>query len=136
MMTSSAKERLAALEFYCSSAGSSHKEDTGPRTALSIRLQEVLCVLISLFSLFSICICDVKTWCMRSRRPEQFPLSKKKVARNIQTSCDSHSPMNSPFSSERSGQKEARIVCTREASFKEHMRVKYPLASAAMLKCE
>jgi len=42
--------------------------------------------------------------------------------------------MNSPFSRERNGQKEARIVCTREASFKEDMRVKYPLASVAILK--
>jgi len=56
------------------------------------------------------------------------------IATNNRISFDSHSPMNSPFSRERNGQKEARIVCTREASFKEDMRVKYPLASVAILK--
>jgi len=44
--------------------------------------------------------------------------------------------MNSPFSRERSGQKEARIVCSHDASFREHMRVKYPLAFVVMLKCQ
>jgi len=56
------------------------------------------------------------------------------IATNNRTSLGSHSPMNSPFSRERSGQKEARIVCNREASFKEDMRVKYPLASVVILK--
>jgi hypothetical protein len=42
--------------------------------------------------------------------------------------------MNSPFSRERSGQKEARMLCTGDANFREHIRVKYPLESVAMLK--
>lgn len=45
-----------------------------------------------------------------------------------------YSPMNSPFSRERSGQKEARMLCTGDANFREHIRVKYPLESVAMLK--
>ena len=42
--------------------------------------------------------------------------------------------MNSPFSRERSGQKEAPIFYPGEARFREHMRVKHSSAFVAMLK--
>jgi len=37
---------------------------------------------------------------------------------------DINIPMNSPFSRDRRGQKEARNLCTRGANFSEHRRVK------------
>ena len=42
-------------------------------------------------------------------------------------------PINSPFSRERRGQKEARMPCTCGANLSEQRSVKYPLISKATL---